>query len=72
MPSATNVQRQRLGEGEDRGDDRDVVAAMREPGHERPVDLHDVDGEPLEVAERGVPGAEVVEHETDAEPAQLL
>ena len=33
---------------------------------ERPVDLHDVDGKPAQVAERRVAGAEVVDREPDA------
>ena len=34
---------------------------------ERPVDLHGVDGEPAQVGERRVAGAEVVDRELDAE-----
>ena len=70
-----HVDAQPLGHGEDPGDDRGVVVRRREAGDERPVHLEDVDREALEVAERRVTGAEVVDGEAHAErfqPQQVL
>ena len=50
-------------------DDRPVRLAV-EPGHERPVDLDRVEGQVLQVGQRRVAGAEVVEDEPDAHVAQ--
>ena len=43
-----------------------TAAVGTDAAHEGAVDLHDVDWEPLEVVERGVAGAEVVECDDDA------
>ena len=40
--------------------------------HERAVDLDLVERKHLEIAERGVPGAEIVEHDRDAEVLELV
>ena len=53
-------------------DDRRVLGILAEPVDEGPVDLQHVDGEPLQVAERRVAGAEVVDGQLDAERAQVL
>src|SRR5207237_10524651 len=53
--------------GEDPGDDGGVVIVGAEAVDEASVDLEHVDGEPLEVAERRVAGAEVVDGELPAE-----
>ena len=62
-----HLQAEPAGEADDAGDDRDVVAVGVELGRERAVDLHRVDGEAAQVAERRVAGAEVVDREADAE-----
>ena len=55
----------------DRGaHDQQVVDVADDAGDERAVDLDLVERQPLEVGERGVAGAEVVEREPDAERAQ--
>ena len=46
-------------------------AAPAELGHERAVDLHDVDREPAQVVERRVAGAEVVDREQHAGVLEL-
>ena len=60
------------GEPDDAGDDGHVVAVGVELGRERAVDLHRVDGEAPEVAERRVAGPEVVDREADAELADRV
>src|SRR5829696_1133559 len=48
-----------------------VVAGVAEPLHERAVDLEDVDREPVQVAERGVAGAEVVDGQPRPQALEL-
>jgi hypothetical protein len=62
----------RLAEVDDRGDDRAVAGVGEEACDEGPVDLDDVRPQLLQVAERGVAGAEVVDRDADPEPAQRL
>ena len=64
-----DAQAERVGQTDDRRDDRGVAGIGAEAAHERTVDLHGVDREPLQVAERGVAGAEVVDRELHAERA---
>jgi hypothetical protein len=45
----------------ERADQRLALLVVFEPGDERAVDLERIDGELLEVGERGVAGAEVVD-----------
>lgn len=47
-------------------DDGRVLLRRPDAGDEAPVDLDHVDGEPTEVAERGVRGSEVVERDVHA------
>jgi hypothetical protein len=54
------------------GDDGFADRVVAEVRHEGPVDLDDVDGELVEVAERGVAGAEVVERDHGAEILQVV
>ena len=57
---------------DDRGDDGCVLRALAEAVHEGAVDLDDVDRhQVLEVRERGVAGAEIVDRELDAELLEL-
>src|SRR5438067_1107453 len=58
---------ERVGERDHRLDDRGVPRRSVHLGHERLVDLQDVHGEALEVAQRGVASAEVVDCDLDAE-----
>ena len=62
-------QAQRLAHGHDRLQQRAVLARVAGEGA---VDLQDVHREPAQVAQRRVAGAEVVDREPDAEPAQGL
>ena len=71
-PSATTVMHEAVGEGDDRVHDEAAVGVAVEVGDEHPVDLHDVDREPLEIAERRVAGSEVVEREHHAELLELV
>ena len=61
-----------VGEVDDGGHDRRRRPVGRQPGHERPVDLQDVERQPLEVGELRPTGAEVVDAEADADTAQLV
>jgi hypothetical protein len=56
--------------GEHRTRDRHVVLVMRQVAHEAVVELDGVHGEALEVAKRGVAGAEIVHREAHAAAAQ--
>src|SRR5688572_31877886 len=49
-----------------------VDGIVQDLAHEAAVDLEEVDGEVLEIAERGKAGAEIVEREAAAELAQRL
>ena len=62
---------ERVAEVDDRLDDRRVLAVEPEPGDEAAVDLDRLDGEPLEVRQRRVPGPEVVDGEVEPEAAQV-
>src|SRR5262245_40295612 len=63
---------ERAAERDDRA--REVLAALDAPEalHERAVDLQDVDREPVQVGERRVAGAEVVDRDAHAELLELL
>ncbi len=54
-----------MGEIGDRLHDRPTTGLHPDVGHEALVDLHDVDGIPPQVAQRGVPGPEVVQRQLD-------
>ena len=54
-------------QADDRSQQRELLLAAIGAAHERPVDLEHVDREPVEVAERGISGPEVVDREPDAE-----
>jgi hypothetical protein len=58
-----------------RGDARDDRSVVRVAGHrhdERPVDLQLLDGEPPQVGQRGIPGAEVVDRQVHAQLPETL
>src|SRR5215813_5211882 len=57
------------GEAQEVADEELVVDVARQVAHERAVDLDDVEGERLQVAERGEAGAEVVDRHAAAEVA---
>ena len=46
--------------------------SLAEVGHEGPVDLHDVDREPLQVGEAAVTRAEIVDGEADPRCGELF
>ena len=60
-PLGDDAQAERRREAEDRPHDAQVATLGLKTGHEAAVDLEAVDGERLEMAERGVAGAEIVE-----------
>ena len=67
MPSATVDEAERLRERDDRAGDRRALVVLAEGGDEAAVDLQHVEREAVQVGERRVAGAEVVEREADAE-----
>ena len=70
MPSATVDSRRARARLDDRVDDRGAVLLLAHPRDERPVDLQRLDREPLEVRQRRVAGAEVVDREVEAESTE--
>ncbi len=60
-----------VGEGQDRADDGGVVRVDRQVPDELLRHLEGVERQPLQVSERRVARAEVVDGEPHAEPAQL-
>ena len=69
-PLGDAAQPERARQAHDRGRDRGAVGALADALHERAVDLEHLDGQALEVRERRVPGAEVVDREVQPERAQ--
>ena len=65
-------QTEHAGHVHDRGCDGAIAGVLTESLDERAVDLQDLDRELLEVRERRVTGAEVVERETHAEAVELI
>ena len=61
---------ERVGEVDDAGHDRVVLRVQAEPGDEGAIDLQEVDRIAPQVEQRRVPGAEVVDIESDTEVAQ--
>ena len=71
-PLGDHVERERPRHPDDRLDDRRPLLLHPERVDEGAVDLQRVEGEAVEVGERGVAGAEVVEDEPHAELVQRL
>src|SRR6266540_3306306 len=65
-PLGHELKSERLPEADDPLEERKVVRAAVDLGGEAAVDLHDVDRESLQIGERCVAGAEVVERELHA------
>ena len=65
-PLGERLDRERLAELDERADERLALLGLGEPRDERAVDLQRVDGELLQVGERGVAGAEVVDRDAHA------
>src|SRR3954468_7115451 len=63
-------QAQCVTEAHHRGDDRGVLALDAEAGYEGEIDLYRAEREPLEVAERRVAGAEIVDRQPDTQRLQ--
>ena len=61
------LDRERLAELHEGVDQRLALLVVLRAQDERPVDLQRVDGEPLQVSQRGVAGAEVVDRDPHAE-----
>ena len=61
-----HAQAQAVAEIDDRAHDHLVVQVVLEVLHERLVDLEPLDRQPLDVGERGVAGAEIVDRQADA------
>ena len=72
MPSAIDLELERAREVDDHAHERALLAAAGEAVDERLGDLEDVERQRVQVAERRVAGAEVVEREPHAELAQLV
>ena len=71
-PSAVTSEVQRVPEVGDGRDDGLVVAPLAKTPHEAAVDLDGFRREALQVVQRRVAGAEVVDGEADPEPAELV
>ncbi len=71
MPFGDDGDAQAVGQGDHGLDDRPVGLPV-ETGDERPIDLDRVEWQVLEVGQRRIAGAEVVEHEPDAHVAQPM
>ena len=59
------------GEAEDGLDDGEAVVVLGHTGDEGAIDLEQIEGETMQVAERGEAGAEVVDAEADAKRFEL-
>src|SRR6185369_4800410 len=70
-PFRDDLQSECLGELDDRPDEHRAFAVCPEAVDERSIDLEDVDGEAIEIAQRRVASAEVVDGEPDAVRSQL-
>jgi hypothetical protein len=66
-PLGDRLQFERLTQLDDGLGQRRVLAVRGDPLHEGAVDLENVHREALEVAQRGVPGAEVVDGQANTE-----
>ena len=64
-------QAQLLAEADGRTDDRRVVGIGQQSEHERAVDLQSVERKFLQITQAGIAGAEIVEHEANAERLNL-
>ena len=71
-PSATTLQAETAREADDRLGDGGVLRIGLEVGDERDVDLQRVDREMLQVGQRRVAGAEIVDRDGEALVAQLM
>lgn len=60
------------GECDDGADDRLVAGVTTDAGDEGTVDLQRIDGQALQVGERGVARAEIVDGQMDAEAVQVF
>src|SRR6185436_4414138 len=69
-PVGDSAKMHRLAEGDDDLRERRLAAVLGHSAHERRVDLEDVDRNSGEVAERGVPRAEFVDRQANAERLQ--
>ena len=67
-----DLKAQALGKLDDGADDRLVTGVFADTGDETAVDLQLLDGKHLEVAERGIAGAEIVDGQLDAQIAQTF
>jgi hypothetical protein len=63
---------QRLGQADDRGNDRSVAIAFGHPGDEALVDLDLVERRVLQIAERGIARPEIVQRQPHAQQLQRL
>src|SRR5581483_4372232 len=66
-----NFETQRVGHGNDCGNDRKIVGVVGNIAHEGAVDLELVDRKTLEIRQRRVAGAEIVEGERDSDALEL-
>ncbi len=66
-----DLQVEALGQRQDGADDGRIVGVGEHIAHEALVDLDQVEGQALEVAQRRVPGTEIVQREPYADPLEL-
>ena len=66
-----NHELQGVRHGDDGPDDRGVLRVACHVAHERLIELDSIDGESLEVVERGVSSSEIVQRYRYAEPLEL-
>src|SRR5436190_1283464 len=71
-PLGHGLELERSTELEQATDDGRNLVSVDDRADERPIDLQDVDRELPQVAERRVPGAEVVDRQPDAQATQLV
>src|SRR6056297_3134134 len=70
-PLGDDLEPQSRAEGDDRPGDRCTRLVVRDVADERLVDLERADRKALEIGERRVAGAEIVDREVDAEAVQI-
>ena len=67
-----HIEREGARHPDDRLDDRGALLLDPQRFDEGAIDLQSVKGKAVEIGERGVPGAEVIEHETNADVTECL
>src|SRR5262245_47806182 len=66
------AQSKALGKSEQMAKKDPALGSLRQIPHQRAIDLDDVDRQDLQMPQRGMSGAEIVERDAAAEPAQRV